>query len=296
MPTHSLGSLRVFFACLLSFSILITPIAALATPKGIAGAPVREGKKRVPGGGLGRGSVAGEARRSPGETLSVTAPVPAPAPAPLLPTVVASMTDNRPATDPASAKPGDTINYTVTIQNNGTTDATGVQFNDDVDAHTTLTGTGLLAMADSYNTIGDVQISVPDGGTDLLGNDIDFSTGNNTGMTVTAQTISSAQCAACNNVTINANGSFTYDPKTGFTGTDSFTYISHNAANTRTATATVQITVSGKIWFINNNAGACTSSCDGRLSHPFQTLAAFQAVNDGAAGHPADGDYIFIYE
>jgi len=43
----------------------------------------------------------------------------------------------------------------------------------------------------------------------------------------------------------------------GFTGTDSFFYTSHNAANTRTANAKVQITVTGKIWFINNNAGAC---------------------------------------
>jgi hypothetical protein len=169
-----------------------------------------------------------------------------------------------------------------------------VQFNDDVDVHTAyVNGSGLLAMADSYNTIGEVQISVPAPG--VLTNDLDITAGNNTGMTATAQTVSSAQCAACNNVTINADGSFTYDPKVGFTGTDSFTYTAKNAAN-KTANATVQIVVTGRIWFINNNAGACTSNCDGRLSHPFQTLAAFQAVNNGGANHPAAGDSIFIYE
>jgi uncharacterized repeat protein (TIGR01451 family) len=237
------------------------------------------------------GSVAGG--QGSGSGAFVNAPVPEPAPVPFAATISTSMTDNRnPGADPTSAKPGETINYTVTIQNTGDADATNVQFNDDVDLHTALTGTGLLAMADTYNTIGDVQISVPDGSTDLLGNDIDFISGTNTGMTATAQTISSTNCTGgcSNNVTINANGSFTYDPPVGFTGTDTFTYISHNAANTRTANATAQITVSGKIWFIKNSGaagGACSSNCDGRLSHPFQTLAAFNSANGTVGGAAA---------
>ena len=56
--------------------------------------------------------------------------------------------------------------------------------------------------------------------------------------------------------------------------------------------ATVSIPVSGMVWFINNAAGAG----DGRLSSPFNTLAAFQAVNDGVGNHPAANDNIFIYE
>jgi len=204
------------------------------------------------------------------------------------------MTDNRPAIDPASAKPGDTINYTVTIQNTGDADATGVQFNDDIDVHTAyVNGSGILAMSDLYNTIGEVSINVPAPG--LLTNDLDLNAGNNTGMTTTAQTVSSAQCAGCSNVTIGVDGSFTYDPKAGFTGTDSFTYTAKNAAN-KSASATVQITVTGRIWFVNNNAGACASNCDGRLSHPFTSLANFQAVNDGGVGHPQDNDVVFLFE
>ncbi|MGZ8843277.1 MAG: Ig-like domain-containing protein, partial [Pyrinomonadaceae bacterium] len=293
-PAPDLGTLKVFVACLLSFAILITPIAAIAAPRTI-GSPATKADKK-------RGSVAGEASKSSAENLFANAPVPEPAPAPPFAAIItATMTDNRPGVDPASAKPGDTINYTVTIQNTGDADATSVQFNDTIDTHTAyVANSGLLAMADAYNTIGDVQISVPDGSTDLLGNDLDLSAGNNNSMTATAQIISSANCTGgcSNNVTINANGSFTYDPPVGFTGTDSFNYISHNANNTRTAIAKVQITVTGRIWFINNNAGACPSgSCDGRLSHPFPTLAAFQGVNgDGAAGHPQNGDVIFVYE
>ncbi|HRK23386.1 MAG TPA: Ig-like domain-containing protein [Beijerinckiaceae bacterium] len=45
-------------------------------------------------------------------------------------------------------------------------------------------------------------------------------------------------------VTLNSNGTFTYTPNTGYTGTDTFTYTS-NDGNGGTDTATVTITVSG---------------------------------------------------
>src|SRR5262249_55742002 len=127
-------------------------------------------------------------------------------------------------------------------------------------------------------------------------------TGNNTGLTATAQTISSTNCASCNNVTINADGSFSYNPPVGFTGADTFTYTVNDATG-KSGTGTVTVNVSGMVWFINNNAAACTtftlvSGC-GRLTNPFSTLAAFQAVNDGGAGpptHPKANDNIFIFE
>ena len=97
-------------------------------------------------------------------------------------------------------------------------------------------------------------------------------------------------------------GQFTYNPPPGFEGSDTFTYRLTDNANAASAasnrTATVTIPVSGMIWFINNAAGAG----DGRLSSPFNTLAAFQAVNDGVDNvgthsfHPAANDNIFIYE
>src|ERR1043166_2723239 len=274
------------------FSILMTPFASMAASLG-----TRESGARSQELATTRRSAEGRLQDSP-DKLFLNQPVPeAPPQPPVAPLIVATTTDNRPGSDPASAKPGDTITYTVTIQNTGDADATSVQFNEDVDIHTTfVSGSGVFAMADGYSTIGDVQISIAAPG--LLTNDLDISAGNNTGMTATAQTVSSTQCAACNNVTINADGSFTYDPKAGFTGTDTFTYTAHNAANTRTAQAIAQITVTGKIWFIKNSGaagGTCSSSCDGRLTHPFQTLAAFNTAN-GTVGGPAAGDSVFVYE
>ena len=200
-PEPTPDSPRVFIACLLLFAILITPIAAISAPRARINRTVKEN------------SVPTERRdATEASTTGELLPAPVPEPAPAAPIIVATLTDDRPGVDPASAKPGDSINYTITIQNTGDADATAVQFNQDLDLHTArINGLGLLAMADTYNTIGEVNISVAAPG--LLTNDLDISAGNNTGMTATAQTISSAQCAACNNVTINANGSFTYDPK-----------------------------------------------------------------------------------
>jgi len=218
--------------------------------------------------------------------VGINAPIPAPAPQPFAPLIVATKDDGLAAA--TTVAPGGTITYTVTINNNGasspTDDATNVLFSDTIDPHTTLVpGSPVAAVSDNYHTIGNVQISVAAPG--LLTNDFDPDTGNNTGMTATAETKSSTNCTGgcSNNVTINANGSFTYDPPTDFTGTDTFTYTAHSG--TATAATTVKITVANQIWFINNNLGACTSNCDGRLTHPFQSLAAFNTANDGAAGY-----------
>src|SRR5205085_55826 len=111
----------------------------------------------------------------------------------------------------------------------------------------------------------------------LLANDLDVDAASNTGMTASGGSTSTQGGA----VTINSNGSFTYDPPVGFTGTDTFTYTATTSGG-KTAQATARITVAGKIWFVNNNAGACTSNCNGRLSHPFTSLANFQAINHGS--------------
>jgi len=232
------------------------------------------------------------------ENTFLNAPIPKPAPEPpaLAPTIVATKDDGLAAA--TTVAPGGTITYTVNIKNNGGTspadDATNVQFSDTIDAHTTLVaGSRVAAVSDKYNTTGNVQISIPDGATDLLGNDFDPDSGTNAGMTVTAETKSSTSCTGgcSNNVTINANGSFTYDPPVGFSGTDTFTYTA--ISGTSSASETVTITVANEIWFINNNAGACPGApCDGRLSHPFTSLAAFTGANLGGAGQPGDNDWI----
>ncbi len=295
------NGLRVFSASLLSALLIMMPFVQLAAAQGqrvVVRGQRPESKRQAPNEGQKN-----SATNAAAENVFLNAPIPKPAPeaAALAPTIVATKDDG--LATATTVAPGGTINYSVNIKNNGTLpadDATGVVFTDIIDAHTTLVvGSAVAAVSDRYSAIGNVQLSIPDGSTDLLSNDIDPDTGNNTGMTVTAETKSSAQCTGgcSNNVTINLDGSFTYDPPVGFSGTDTFTYTAHSTVGPGTATETVTITVANEIWFINNNAGACPGApCDGRLTHPFVSLAAFTAANLGGAGQPGDNDWIFIYE
>jgi hypothetical protein len=208
---------------------------------------------------------------------------------PFAPTVSATKSDSL-FTDvdgDLQADPGDTLKYTVNIGATGD-DATGVSFTDTVDPNTTFVPGSLtatpVAVDDSYAALGNVRISVPAPG--VRGNDFDG---------VPSATASApATSANGGNVAMNADGSFTYNPPAGFEGSDTFNYTLTNAAGSNSGTVT--ITVSGMIWFINNNPGACVSSCDGRLTNPFTTLGAFAAVNNGAGNNPAANDNIFLYE
>ncbi len=111
------------------------------------------------------------------------------------------------------------------------------------------------------------------------------------GAAITAFDATSANGGTVSMTTSGAGaGRFTYNPPAGFTGTDTFTYTLTSAGGS--STATVSMPVAGMIWFVNN-AG---SSGDGRLSSPFNTLAAFQAVNDGVGAHPKTGQSVFLYQ
>ncbi len=91
---------------------------------------------------------------------------------------------------------------------------------------------------------------------------------------------------------INADGSFTYVPPAGFTGTDSFTFqVSDQATPTAgLATGTANITVGQRVWYIrdvvdaNNPAGG-----DGRSNNAFDSIAAFNAATTNT------GDIIYIF-
>lgn len=199
----------------------------------------------------------------------------------------------------SKADPGDKIRYKVTIQNTGSGTATGATLNAAPDAKTTFSAGSFrsspLAFDDGpYTCIGNVGITVPDGASDLLANDFDD---NIPGLTATAGTFATTQGGS---ITIADNGSFSYNPPRGYEGTDTYTYTLNDgnavAGVTATSTATVTITVSGMIWFINKNVGACASACDGRMSNPYTSLAAFNTDNTGIGVNPADNDNIFIYE
>lgn len=152
--------------------------------------------------------------------------------------VTATKTDSFP--DPnndGKAEEGDTITYDVNISNTGAADAENVTFNDTIDPNTTLVPGSLkvspLAFADSYNATKDIALNISAPG--VLSND--------TGTpSPTAVAIVAGGTSQGGTVTLQTNGSFSYTPPSGFTGTDSFTYTVTNGL-TPDDTATVTINV-----------------------------------------------------
>ncbi|HEY5245566.1 MAG TPA: Ig-like domain-containing protein, partial [Acidimicrobiales bacterium] len=88
-------------------------------------------------------------------------------------------------------------------------------------------------------------------------------------------------------VTLAANGTFTYQPAVGFSGTsDSFPY-QVDASEGTSAAATATIHFSGThVWYVNDAAGA---GGDGSSAAPFNSLAA-------VSGHALAGDDIFVFD
>lgn len=196
------------------------------------------------------------------------------------------------------ARKGDTIRHTITIQSTGS-DATGANFSETIDVNTTLVPGSLKASPAATDdthpqtVIGNVSINSASIPYSVVTNDF---LGLNPPATITAYDSASANGGQVVMTTSGAGiGQFTYNPPRGFEGTDTFTYTLSNGTGSNTAT--VSIAVSGMIWFVNNNPGACSSGCDGRLSHPYTSLAVFNSANGLSGGsNPDNGDTIFIYE
>ena len=230
-------------------------------------------------------------RNNPSESVARLKAAPGAALAvPLAPSLSATKTDS--FADPdgdGKAEPGDTITYNVTITNNGT-DATNVQFTDTIDANTTLVPGSLatqpIASNDSYNVLGNVRIQ-PNAAGGLLANDCDPDNGgpcSSAGLMASGPTNS----AQGGDVSVNADGSFSYNPPAGYEGPDSFNYTVTDASG-KTDTASATFTINEMVWFVDNAAAA---GGDGRLTSPFNNLS---SVNGG--GGPDDPfDVIYILQ
>jgi methionine-rich copper-binding protein CopC len=145
-----------------------------------------------------------------------------------------------------------------------------------------------VANPDTYpeTVIGNVSVS-----SSVLPFSVTTNDTSQTAFTITAFDATSANGGTVSMTTSGAGmGQFTYNPPAGFTGTDTFTYTITNTGGSNTAT--VSLSVAGMIWFINDAA----SAGDGRLASPFNSLAAFQAINDGVGRHAAANQNIFLYD
>jgi Bacterial Ig domain/Calx-beta domain/Matrixin len=233
------------------------------------------------------------------------------------PTITATKVDawDDTATPDGKAEPGQTITYTVTITNTGTADATGVTFTDSVDPNTTLVPGSIttqpIASPDAFNVIGNVRIQVPDGASDLLGNDCDPDPAGgpctNAGLTITtlagdnSAPFAGLSTAGGNVTATTGDGSFQYNPAPGFAGQDTFTYtVTDGSGKTDTATVTLQVgngtatPGTNVVWFVNS---AAVSNGDGRLTSPFNCLRGPGCFDTTTTGGAADdpGDTIFLY-
>ncbi|HEX8129724.1 MAG TPA: Calx-beta domain-containing protein [Pyrinomonadaceae bacterium] len=279
-PTTSLSNSRAFLASLLTCIMLVAPLTPIGFAATTRSQTIQSKSKSTAKQPSAPANAAPRQQKEQPVTTSAVG-------------ITATKTDNRTAMQPVG--PTNTINYTVTISNGGSTDALGVLFSDTIDSNTTLVPGSIqatpLANPDTFNVIGNVRIQ-PNAAQGLLANDFNPDNGNNTGITASGGTTSTQN----GNVTINSDGSFSYNPAPGFTGTDTFTYTVTNTTTNKTDTTTVTLNVgngtstpgSAVIWFINNSNAA--AGRDGRLTNPFNSIAEF---NSTAADEV--GDIIFIY-
>ncbi len=176
-----------------------------------------------------------------------------------------------------NAKPGSQLDYTITISNSGTDDATGLSFQDVLDSNLTLVTNSFkatpIANNNSYSCIGNVGITVDTAG-GVLSNDASPD-----GTTLTATVLTPP---ANGTVNLSPNGSFTYNSNAGYSGTDSFTYTATTGSG-KTSTGTVNITVSTPIVFVN---GSALTTGNGTLATPYKALNS--VTNSGTSP-------IFIY-
>jgi hypothetical protein len=141
------------------------------------------------------------------------------------------------------------------------------------------------AVADTYTgVIGNVPFSVG-AGAGLSFNDTDPDGGP---LTVTTGTFATTQGGS---VTIAADGSFTYRSPLGFEGADTFNYTVSDGSLTAIGTATVN--VNEVVWFIDS---AAAPGGTGRFEAPFQTVAAFNAIQGAGAAPAQADDFIFIQD
>ena len=212
------------------------------------------------------------------------------------------------------ADAGDVLRHILTITNTGDTAATSVVLNDLLggSTETGLMNISPIAFNDAFTAIGNTALRV--GGAanigsgpsstvagNLLANDVGSTTvgvgalaaDDVTGFTL--DTVTNGVSTQGGTFNIFADGSFNYISQAGDQGTDTFTYTIRDAgidgiagnSDDTTSTATVTITITGQVWYVDSAASAV--GADGTSAHPFTTITALNTANvDGA------NDYIYV--
>lgn len=194
--------------------------------------------------------------------------------------------------------PGERVRYTGTLSNPGDATTTGVSFAIQLDPNLTIDSATILfapiAIDDAYATDTDTPlvVTVGTGGT-LSANDFDL----DHPLPKKAVTPATAQATTQGGtVDITNRGGFTYTPPSGFSGTDTFTYVlTDRDGATDTGTATIEVGSEPPIpgvWFVDDDAAP---GGDGSLSHPFQSHLPLAGAG-GAGDVDEPGHTIYFLE
>lgn len=209
--------------------------------------------------------------------------------------------------------PGDILLHTIVVSHDtgSNAPATNVVISDTFQNATIVSGTlnvSPIATNDSYTAVGNTLLLAggaanPGSGPSVsisgkvTDNDSDtLAGGAPDSFTVVASSGATSQGGS---FTLNADGSFSYVSAPGFTGTDTFTYqlrdngadnIAGNADDLVSNFATVSITVTGTVWYVDSAAGA---GGNGTSTNPFNTLAPLNGAG-GAGDVDAAGHTIYV--
>lgn len=187
---------------------------------------------------------------------------------------------------------GDGITYLVTLSNTGDANATSVVLSNPLDPNSSFvagsTKIGVAAFADTYFVIGNTPRTLNAAG-GLLSNDVDIDAGG--AFTVSGVVDIGGSAVVSGSLVVNADGSFTYTPATGVTGSDIFRYTVVDSDGL-VSTGQVTFSISSMVWFVDNSA---PGGGDGSYNNPFNSLAPLNGAG-GVGDVDAPGDSIFIYE
>lgn len=171
---------------------------------------------------------------------------------------------------------GDTVEFSLTVKNVGTNRALAVEVDNTLEPYLNVDSTSIeispLGVDDSYEASENTQLSVSAPG--LISNDRALypQGGTPPGLSVDT-TASDTATAQGGQVSINADGSFSYNPPADFTGTDQFSYTLTNDHGL-TDTATVSLNVTEAVLYVSNTSNTGIPVCD---NSPYSDIAS--AIN-----------------
>jgi CSLREA domain-containing protein len=264
IPLTRNAASRALTACVLTFNILITPVAGIAAT--YKKPEFKTQKSEVASESSAAKSAAADVFAKPLEDLAkhmVPAAEPAPAPLPAAPPV-GSVTASLAATLAAGgggidadgdgfADPGDTIAYTLSLTNASGAGATGLAIANPLDSHTTIVPTSLnstpVGFDQSVSLNEDATLVITLSGQDPDGSNLTFRDSAGSAFPANPTTIPTAHGTIGNfgSVSCDANGlclqQVTYTPALNYNGSDSFSFKANDSTANSNENGVVSITV-----------------------------------------------------